>query len=187
MKCPACHHDEDRVLDTRIQKQGDAIRRRRECLQCKNRFTTQESLVLNYPEVIKKDGRQENFMKTKVANGIQMACQKRPVPMTQIDFLVEKISQWVLEYPQRTISSQNIGQLIMDELKNVDDVAYVRFASVYRTFQDINEFVETLHKNCNKKVFENVQSKNGPTNGGQSSTLQPPQSTRSGPADTLPN
>lgn len=165
MKCPACHFDQDRVLDTRIQKQGEVIRRRRECLNCRNRFTTQESLVLNYPDVIKKDGSQEIFIKTKIANGIQMACQKRPVPMTQIDFLVEKISQWVLEYPQRTISSQTIGQVVMDELKSVDDVAYVRFASVYRTFKDIHEFVQTLHKprlelDTEKKVFENVRSEN---------------------------
>lgn len=172
MRCPSCGFSEDRVLDTRIQKEGEIIRRRRECLKCKGRFTTQEALVMNYPDVLKKDGTREGFIKTKIANGIQMACQKRPVPISQIDFLVEKISQWVLEYPQKTISSQTIGQAVMDELKSVDDVAYVRFASVYRTFKDINEFVETLHRpaiqadvsdpmiteNCGKKVFENART-----------------------------
>lgn len=192
MRCPACSYDEDRVLDTRIQKQGEIIRRRRECLKCRNRFTTQESLVLNYPTVLKKDGTQETFIKTKIANGIQMACQKRPVPMTQIDFLVEKISQWVLEYPQKSISSQTIGQVVMDELKNVDDVAYVRFASVYRTFKDINEFVETLHskpasktlnvKQSMEKVFENARTESETVTNIQSTQVE-----RSSSTDSLPN
>lgn len=187
MKCPACNHSEDRVLDTRIQKQGEVIRRRRECLSCHNRFTTQEALVLNYPSVLKKDGSQEVFIKTKVANGIQMACQKRPVPMTQIDYLVEKISQWVLEFPQKTISSQTIGQAVMSELKNVDDIAYVRFASVYKTFKDIDEFVKTLHEPVDsdlngKKVFENAELKKSVSKSFKSQSLTGDCST-----DPLPN
>ena len=144
MRCPICNHQEDRVLDTRIQKEGEIIKRRRECLECKHRFTTQETLILNFPTVIKKDGRKESFIKTKISNGIQMACQKRPVPLAHIDQIVEKISQWALEYPEKEIPSQMIGQHIMDELKNTDDVAYIRFASVYRTFTDVKEFVNTL-------------------------------------------
>jgi transcriptional repressor NrdR len=144
MRCPACGYGEDRVLDTRIQKDGEIIRRRRECLGCRNRFTTQESLILNFPTVLKKGGQKEPFIKTKIANGIQMACQKRPVPLDIIDQIVEKISQWALETTQKEISSQTIGQHIMNELKNIDDVAYVRFASVYKNFKDANEFVRII-------------------------------------------
>lgn len=144
MKCPSCGYSEDRVLDTRIQKEGDIIKRRRECLECKHRFTTQEALVLNYPSIIKKDGRKESFIKTKIANGIQLACQKRPVPLAHIDQIVEKISQWALEQPEKELSSHTIGQHIMNELKGIDDVAYVRFASVYKNFQDVNEFINQV-------------------------------------------
>jgi transcriptional repressor NrdR len=145
MRCPSCRHQEDKVLDTRVQKDGEVIRRRRECLECQHRFTTQESLVLNFPMVIKKGGAKEPFIKTKIANGIQLACQKRPVPLDIIDQMVEKISQWALENPEKEISSQIIGQHIMNELKNIDDVAYVRFASVYKNFKDASEFVKTLN------------------------------------------
>lgn len=145
MKCPMCGHQEDKVLDTRIQKNGEQIRRRRECLECHCRFTTQESLILNFPMVIKKGGHKEPFIKTKIANGIQLACQKRPIPLDIIDQMVEKISQWALENPEKEISSQTIGQLIMNELKSIDDVAYVRFASVYKNFKDANEFIKTLN------------------------------------------
>jgi transcriptional repressor NrdR len=144
MKCIRCGHSEDRVLDTRIQKEGEIIKRRRECLKCRHRFSTQETLVLNFPLVLKKDGRKESFIKTKISNGIQMACQKRPVPLAQIDQIVEKISQWALEQPEKEVSTQIIGQHIMRELKKIDDVAYVRFASVYKNFRDINEFINQV-------------------------------------------
>lgn len=144
MKCPQCNLDDDRVLDTRIQKEGEIIRRRRECLRCKARFTTVETLVLQYPFIIKKDGRIEPFSKEKILKGIQAACQKRPVSLAQMESTVEMISHWVLNLGEKEVSAQLIGQKIMQALKKLDDVAYVRFASVYRTFKDVQEFVETL-------------------------------------------
>lgn len=146
MKCPYCKHSDDRVLDTRVHKEGEIIKRRRECLKCKGRFTTQEVLILSYPSVVKKDGRREPFSKEKVLHGIQMACQKRPVPLAQLDQLVERLSSWALEQNEKEISSSSIGQRVTIELKKLDDVAYVRFASVYKTFRDVNEFVQSLDK-----------------------------------------
>lgn len=153
MKCPACNLDDDRVLDTRIQKEGEIIRRRRECLRCKTRFTTVESLVLQYPYIIKKDGRREPFSKEKLLKGIQAACQKRPVSMAQMETTVEVISAWILSLGDKEVSSQLVGQKIMQELKKLDNVAYVRFASVYRTFKDVQEFVETLEDDFGSEEF----------------------------------
>lgn len=153
MKCPACNLDDDRVLDTRIQKEGEIIRRRRECLRCKTRFTTVESLVLQYPYIIKKDGRREPFSKEKLLKGIQAACQKRPVSMAQMETTVEVLSAWILSLGEKEVSSQLVGQKIMQELKKLDDVAYVRFASVYRTFKDVQEFVETLEDDITPEEF----------------------------------
>lgn len=144
MKCPVCGQDNDRVLDTRIQKEGELIRRRRECLNCKTRFTTVETLMLQFPLVVKKDGRREDFCKDKLLRGLQAACQKRPVSLAQIENIVEQISQWILSRSEKEVSFALIGQKVMSELKKLDDVAYVRFASVYRTFKDVQEFVETL-------------------------------------------
>lgn len=144
MKCPYCSHSEDRVLDTREQKEGEMIRRRRECLNCKARFTTVESLILNYPFVIKKDGRREPFSKEKLLKGIQAACQKRPVSMEQTEAVVNHVSCWVVSFGDQEIPSRLLGLKVMNELKTLDDVAYVRFASVYRAFKDVQEFVETL-------------------------------------------
>ena len=143
MKCPYCGHNDDRVLDTRVQKDG-SIRRRRECLECKARFTTVETLLLNFPMIVKKDGRREAFSKEKILRGLQAACQKRPVSLTQLESVVERISAWVINRGENEISSQIIGKKVMAELKQLDDVAYIRFASVYRTFKDVQEFVETL-------------------------------------------
>lgn len=144
MRCPNCGQSEDRVLDTREQKDGEAIRRRRECLNCKARFTTLETTTLSYPWVIKKDGRREPFSREKILKGIQAACQKRPIGQSQIEGMVDRISQWVLTSSENEISAQEIGLRIMHELRPLDGVAYVRFASVYRTFTDIQEFVNTL-------------------------------------------
>ena len=146
MKCPFCGHQDDRVVDTRVQKEGEVIRRRRECLDCKGRFTTTELLMKVYPMIVKKDGRREPFSKVKLANGLQAACQKRPVSLAQIEHVVEKISQWILSQYDKELKSHILGQKIMAELKQIDDVAYVRFASVYRTFKDVQEFVETLEE-----------------------------------------
>lgn len=143
MKCPYCGHNDDRVLDTRVQKDG-SIRRRRECLECKARFTTVETLMLNFPLIIKKDGRREAFSKEKILKGLQAACQKRPVSLSQLEAVVERISAWVINRGENEISSRIIGKKVMAELKQLDDVAYVRFSSVYRTFKDVQEFVETL-------------------------------------------
>lgn len=144
MKCPYCAHADDRVLDTREQKDGDTIRRRRECLKCKSRFTTIETLCLSYPLIIKKDGRREPFAKEKILKGIQAACQKRPISLAQLENIVEKISTWAISRGEKELPSQLIGLKLIKELKMLDDVAYVRFASVYKSFKDVQEFVETL-------------------------------------------
>lgn len=143
MKCPFCGHSEDRVLDTRVQKDG-SIRRRRECLECKVRFTTAETIVINFPFLVKKDGRREPYSKEKILRGLQAACQKRPVSHTQLEAIVDRISAWVINRGETEISAKIIGLKVMSELKALDDVAYIRFASVYRTFKDVQEFVETL-------------------------------------------
>jgi transcriptional repressor NrdR len=143
MKCPFCGHSEDKVLDTRVQKDG-GIRRRRECLSCKSRYSTLETVMLNYPFVIKKDGRREPFSKEKILRGLQAACQKRPVSLSQLESAVEKIASWVITRGEGEIASRVIGRRLMAELKQLDDVAYIRFASVYRTFKDVQDFVEKL-------------------------------------------
>ncbi len=143
MYCPNCQDSDSRVLDTRIQKEGE-IRRRRECLKCKSRFTTLECVLHAYPLIIKKDGRREAFSKEKVKKGVQYACLKRPVSLAQIEQIVSSACQYALEFSKKEINAKEIGQLIMQELKKLDDVAYIRFASVYRTFKDVHEFVESL-------------------------------------------
>lgn len=152
MKCPYCGHSEDRVLDTRVQKEGEVIRRRRECLACRARFTTVESLVVTYPMVIKKDGRREPFVKEKIFKGLQAAAQKRPISTANLEAIVEKIATWALSNSDKEIPTQLIGRRVMTELKKLDDVAYVRFSSVYKTFKDVQEFVETLEDEI---LFEN--------------------------------
>ena len=143
MNCPQCGYSESRVLDTRIQKEGD-IRRRRECMQCKVRFSTVESILVNYPHVKKKDGRREPFSKEKLRRGIQIACKKRPVSIAEIESSVAKIAKWAQNRGEKELNAKVLGQIVMGELKKLDDVAYVRFASVYKTFKDIHEFVESL-------------------------------------------
>lgn len=144
MKCPQCGHPEHRVLETRDRE--EEIRRRRECLLCKLRFTTVETLLVHYPHVIKKDGRREPFSKEKLRRGIQIACKKRPVAVGQIENIVTRISRWVQGTPDKELSAHKIGQAVIKELKNLDDVAYVRFASVYQSFKDVNEFMRSLEK-----------------------------------------
>lgn len=146
MKCPKCGNLDNKVLDTRMQPEGDIIRRRRECLQCEYRFTTQESLLRVFPMVLKKDGRKESFSKLKVLTGIQSACQKRPISLAQMEQIVERVVKNVLDNPQKEITSDELGRLVMAELKVMDDVAFVRFASVYRNFQDIKEFIDALKR-----------------------------------------
>ncbi len=143
MKCPSCGHTENRVLETRMHKEGD-IRRRRECLKCGSRFNTLEGLLLSYPYVVKKDGRREPFNLDKLRKGILIACKKRPVSLSAIEALVGHISSWAQSSTEKEVGSKNVGQKVVEGLKQLDDVAYVRFASVYKSFQDVNEFVESL-------------------------------------------
>lgn len=155
MKCPFCGHNEDKVLDTRVQK-DTGIRRRRECLHCKARYSTLETVMLSYPFIIKKDGRREPFNKEKLLKGMQASCQKRNVSLTQLENAVAKISAWLMNRGESEVSSNIIGLKVMSELKKLDDVAYVRFASVYRTFKDIQEFVETLEDD---ELIDNIDAK----------------------------
>jgi transcriptional repressor NrdR len=144
MKCPFCGHQDDRVLDTRIHRDGAQIKRRRECLQCKGRYSTAENIVEVLPLIIKKDGRRETYAKEKVFKGIQAACQKRPIALAEIENMVERITSWAAGLQDKEIPSVELGSQVMKELQALDDVAYVRFASVYRTFKDVNEFVTGL-------------------------------------------
>lgn len=144
MKCPACGHPDNRVLETRMQKDGGSIRRRRECLECSERFTTVESYVLNLPYVVKKDGRREPFDRAKIMKGIQLACLKRPISLSHLELVVDRISAWALSKNEKEIQSRDLGSKVMTELKVLDDVAYIRFASVYRSFRDVHEFVQSL-------------------------------------------
>ncbi|KQC06669.1 MAG: hypothetical protein APR62_07620 [Smithella sp. SDB] len=144
MKCPFCGHTENKVIDSRISKDGKAVRRRRECLGCTKRFTTYEYVEDVLPMVVKKDGRREQFDRQKIINGIKKACEKRPISMESIDRLVENVEQACQELQTEEISSTLIGEKIMSELKNFDGVAYVRFASVYRQFRDVGEFMSEL-------------------------------------------
>jgi transcriptional repressor NrdR len=150
MKCPFCGHAENKVIDSRISKDGKAVRRRRECLNCSKRFTTYEYVEDVLPMVVKKDGRREQFDRQKILNGIKKACEKRPISMESIDKLVENVEQYCQEMQVEEISSTVIGEKIMDELKAFDGVAYVRFASVYRQFRDVGEFMSELKDLLNK-------------------------------------
>ncbi|MBW1678674.1 MAG: transcriptional repressor NrdR [Deltaproteobacteria bacterium] len=144
MKCPYCRYLEDRVIDSRMSKDGDVIRRRRECLSCKRRFTTHERIGEIMPMVIKKDGSREPFDRNKILIGIQKACQKRPISAEEIDDVVQRIEEFLQEKGEKEINHSVIGEKIMQELHNLDEVAYVRFASVYRSFKDITDFMSEV-------------------------------------------
>jgi transcriptional repressor NrdR len=144
MKCPFCGETTNKVIDSRVGRGGRVIRRRRECLQCGKRFTTHERVETVLPMVVKKDGRREPFNHEKIRAGIQKACQKRPISITMIDDFVDSLGQVFQEGGQREIQSSDIGEMVIEKLKDWDDVAYVRFASVYRQFKDINEFMVEL-------------------------------------------
>lgn len=144
MKCPFCASTENKVIDSRISKDGNAIRRRRECLSCTKRFTTYEVVEDVLPMVVKKDGRREPFERGKILAGIKKACEKRPVSIDVIESLVDRIEQACQELQVKEIPSSFIGEKIMSELHDLDKVAYVRFASVYRSFRDAGEFLDEL-------------------------------------------
>jgi len=142
--CPFCGHREDRVIDSRESKEGDAIRRRRECLKCERRFTTYERSDEIPYMVVKRDGRREKFDRQKVLEGLLKACEKRPVPMPKLAEMVDEIDSRLADSLEREISTTAIGELLMERLRSVDKIAYVRFASVYRDFQDIEAFLAEL-------------------------------------------
>ncbi len=144
MKCPFCSNLTNKVIDSRLSKEGDIIRRRRVCLECGKRFTTKERLEDDLPMIIKKDGRREPFDRYKIVTGIQIACKKRPIGMKEIEKMVDRIEKKVMEFGEKEIHSSYIGNEIMKELHKLDHVAYVRFASVYREFKDVNEFMNEL-------------------------------------------
>jgi transcriptional repressor NrdR len=154
MKCPFCAEINNKVIDSRLGKDGRMIRRRRECLNCKKRFTTYEKVEAVLPMVVKKDGRREPFNNEKIRAGIQMACQKRPISINKIDDFVDSLAQEFQESGNREINSSEIGERVIERLKSWDDVAYVRFSSVYRQFKDINEFMNELKDLLDEKSGE---------------------------------
>ena len=144
MKCPFCGHLEDKVVDSRESKEGDSIRRRRQCLECQRRFTSYERIDEIPYMVVKKDGRRERFDRQKVLAGVLKACEKRPVSMIQLETIADKAEVMVQDTSEREVSTRDVGEMIMNELKTLDKVAYVRFASVYLDFKDVQEFMSEL-------------------------------------------
>ena len=143
MRCPACGHEEDKVIDSRATREGRAIRRRRECLECAHRFTTYEYVEVDTLVVVKKDHRRESFNRQKLISGIARATEKRPVSMSDIEELVDRV-EIDLQKAGPEITTRQIGERVMEELQRLDEVAYVRFASVYRHFKDVNQFMEEI-------------------------------------------
>ncbi len=144
MKCPFCGHEEDKVVDSRSTKEGEAIRRRRECLKCGRRYTTYEQIEQSMPLIKKKDSRWEAFDRNKLMSGLLKACQKRPVSQSALDSIADDIEKECFNRNGREISSEDIGALVMQRLHGLDEVAYVRFASVYRQFKDVTQFMEEV-------------------------------------------
>ncbi len=146
MRCLFCGHTESKVIDSRSTEEGNTIRRRRECLECGKRFTTYEKIETIPMIVIKKDGIRETFDRDKVLNGILRACEKRPVSLSEIEKVIDDIESKLYNMLEREVTSERIGEMVMERLKDLDDIAYVRFASVYRQFKDINSFMDELAK-----------------------------------------
>jgi transcriptional repressor NrdR len=144
MKCPFCHETDNRVIDSRLSKDSNMIRRRRECNRCARRFTTYERVEEMMPLVVKKDGRRENYDRTKIVNGLRRACEKRPVSIDTVEAVADRIERNLQERGEKEIPASVIGEALMRELHDIDQVAYVRFASVYRSFKDIGEFMAEL-------------------------------------------
>ena len=151
MKCPFCGHLGDKVVDSRESKEGEAIRRRRECLDCGRRFTSYERIDEIPYMVVKKDGSRERFERQKVIAGLLKACEKRPVSIAQVEAIADRVEASLQDRPEKEIATAEVGQAVMDELKQLDKVAYVRFASVYRHFRDIGEFMNELKDLLNVK------------------------------------
>ena len=144
MKCPSCHHDNDRVIDSRSSEDGFAIRRRRECLSCKRRYTTYERIERTAIKIVKKDGSREPFDYAKIKRGLEKACWKRPISDAQLDAIVAAVENDLESNFDAEVESRHVGELVMQRLREIDQVAYVRFASVYRQFKDARDFVSEL-------------------------------------------
>lgn len=144
MRCPYCQENHDRVIDSRTAKEGDVIRRRRECESCNRRFTTYERVEEIMPLLVKKDGSREPYDRQKIVSGLQKACEKRPISAQTIQELADRIEHEIQEKGAREVETREVGEAVMRELRNLDGVAYVRFASVYRDFRDLDEFMTTL-------------------------------------------
>lgn len=151
MKCPFCAHLEDKVIDSRLSQDGNATRRRRECLSCTKRFTTYERVEETLPLVVKKDGTREAFDRSKILDGLKKACEKRPVSMEDMEKAIDRLEARFMESGEREVQSSVVGGAVMEELRGLDEVAYVRFASVYREFRDVNEFMKELRELLGKK------------------------------------
>jgi transcriptional repressor NrdR len=146
MRCPFCGNLEDRVVDSRESREGDVIRRRRQCTACERRFTSYEKIDEQPFQVIKRDERREPYDRAKLMQGLQVACRKRPIPAAQLDRIADEIEAEMQESGDREISSRRLGNMVMEKLRELDEVAYVRFASVYRRFEDVEQFVRELHQ-----------------------------------------
>lgn len=146
MRCPFCGNLEDRVVDSRESREGDVIRRRRECTRCERRFTSYEKMDLPTVQVVKRDQRREPYDRSKLMRGLQIACRKRPVPQAELEQIADSLEAAMQDASEREISSQRLGTMVMERLRDLDPVAYVRFASVYRRFEDVDAFVKELHR-----------------------------------------
>jgi transcriptional repressor NrdR len=152
MRCPFCNYSESKVIDSRPAEEGATIRRRRECLSCQKRFTTYEIMERLPLLIIKKDGSRQSFQKDKLLNGMVRACEKRPVQISKLEKIADDIEQELQSSLEREVPSEKLGEMVMDRLKEIDEVAYVRFASVYRQFKDINTFMDELNKLLKEKL-----------------------------------
>jgi transcriptional repressor NrdR len=144
MKCPYCKHDETQVIDSRVSDNGDSIRRRRKCVSCEKRFTTYETVELRMPQVVKQDGSRAEFDLAKLHTGFMRALHKRPVPTPLVDEAVSAITNELLSLGEREVPARRVGEMVMRELKKLDEVAYIRFASVYKSFQGIDDFTDAI-------------------------------------------
>jgi transcriptional repressor NrdR len=146
MRCPFCAHMEDRVVDSRESREGDVIRRWRDCVRCGRRFSSYEKIESRSFQVVKRDQRREAYDREKLMRGLQVACRKRPVPQGELDRVADSIEAAIYDSGEREISSQQLGRMVIERLRDLDPVAYVRFASVYRRFEDVDAFVKELHR-----------------------------------------
>ncbi len=146
MKCPFCQHEETQVIDTRVSEEGDSIRRRRRCSKCDKRFTTYERIELNMPVIVKKDGNRTEFDPRKLRASMMLALRKRPVSAEAIDNAIQTVTDKLLTTGEREVPSSRVGELVMRELQNLDKIAYIRFASVYRSFKDVSEFHDVIEE-----------------------------------------